>query len=537
MRVKLWSLLLLCALVTGCHPNRLGEDDVDADGGTPPAPDLAMSGPFADFPASPILDTGGPSPVPGNAGDLFGPAGSGAQSGGPCLIDPELGALVPRNWLRLRFRYRAPGAQNLFEIRLHADNQINDLVVYTTATTYTLPADLWDKLTAHSADRAIQVTVRGGELMGGALVGMPALGSSGELHIAPVDAPGTIVYWTTSAGTVLRGFKVGEESVRDVLKPAQSTPGTMCIGCHSSTPDGEYVAFSQTDTPTTGDPATLSLRSLDGRAAEPPFLTAAARALLARQQQQLPTFSAAHWRSGDRTLLSILMQAARYEIVWTDLEATAQTQGVGWGIVARTGDTRMAAAPVFGHNGDLIAYVSGTTVQSGVTTTDGDLYVVPYNGRAGGRATPVSGASSPSHNEYYPAFSPDDELLAFTRIPIGQSSYNNGSAELFVIPTNGGTATRLAANDPPACAGAMSPGVLNSWPKWAPELRKHRGRQFYWLSFSSVRSSPNPQLYVTGVVIEEDGSVKTYKALHLWNQPANEGNHTAAWDVFKIIVG
>lgn len=110
-------------------------------------------------------------------------------------------------------------------------------------------------------------------------------------------------------------------------------------------------------------------------------------------------------------------------------------------------------------------------------------------------------------------------------------------AELYVIPTNGGTPTRLEANDPPACGGAKSPGVLNSWPKWAPELRESKGRPFYWLCFSSVRASANPQYYIIGVVIEEDGSVKTNKALHLWKQPANEGNHTAAWDVFKIILG
>ena len=98
----------------------------------------------------------------------------------------------------------------------------------------------------------------------------------------------------------------------------------------------------------------------------------------------------------------------------------------------------------------------------------------------------------------------------------------------------GGTATRLAANDPPACSGATSPGVLNSWPKWAPEVQSYRGRQYYWISFSSTRAGANPQLYVSGLVVE-NGTLRTYRSLYLWNQPAGESNHTAAWDAFRFM--
>lgn len=535
MNVRTYLLIGLCAVGLGCSTERAVVDTTDESTSDPP--DLAHSGPYSDFPASPILDQSGPTPVPSTAPDLFGPGRGGISSGGPCLIDPELGALVPRNWLRMRFRFRAPAEQNLFEIRVHTDNQANDLVVYTSATSWTMPADLWSSLSRHSAERPIRISIRGAQVVGDSVVGLPMAGSSGEVTIAPVDASGTIVYWTTSSGTVLRGFKVGEETVHDVLKPSQSTPGTMCVGCHSSTPDGNYVAFSQTDVAATGDPATIGLRSLDGQLREPSFLTTAARALLGRTQQQLPTFSAAHWKSGDRIALSVLQQAMRYEVIWTDLEAASQAQGVGWGVVARSGDSRMAAAPMFSHSGRSIAYVSTADARSGVTASDGDIYIVPFNSRAGGIATPVAGASSPSYNEFYPAFSPDDSLLAFSRLPVGQSSYNHTDSELYVIPASGGSAVRISGNDPPACSGKSSPGVLNSWPKWAPEVQEYGGRQFYWISFSSTRTSTNPQLYIVGVVVEADGTIKTYKALHLWNQPASDGNHTAAWDVFKLIVG
>jgi hypothetical protein len=89
----------------------------------------------SDFPSAPVIDTpdGGVAP-PSNAAQLFGSPSQGAQSGGPCLIEPEIGSLYPKNWLRPRFRWVVAGGENLFELRLHVANQTNDLVVYTAAT-------------------------------------------------------------------------------------------------------------------------------------------------------------------------------------------------------------------------------------------------------------------------------------------------------------------------------------------------------------------------------------------------------------------
>jgi hypothetical protein len=312
---------------------------------------------------------------------------------------------------------------------------------------------------------------------------------------------------------------------------------TACVACHTSTPDGLYAGLTVSANAGDGSPGAIAIRAVDGTAAEPPFLTAQAKSLLARTGQHAPTFSKAHWTNGDHVVLSMMPVAAKTEIIWTDLEATNPAQGTGWNVLARTGDTGHASGAVFAHDGARLAYVSTNGTGAGVIANQGQIFLVPYNNRQGGAAAALPGASDPAFNQYYPTFSADDTLLAFNRIPAGVSSYNAAAAEVFVVPTSGGTPTRLAANDPPACLTTKkSPGITNSWPKWSPEVRTANGKSYYFLVFSSTRnpaSNGGPQLYVAPIVVDGP-TVKTYAALYLWNQPENENNHTPAWDVFQL---
>ena len=102
-------LLVLCATGAAAACAAKGSEDdtlplvpkdsgVDANNETT-GEDTAPLGPANDFPAAPIIDKAAAS-----APTLFGPAGSGAMDG-PCLIEPQVGSLIPRNFLRPRFRY------------------------------------------------------------------------------------------------------------------------------------------------------------------------------------------------------------------------------------------------------------------------------------------------------------------------------------------------------------------------------------------------------------------------------------------------
>ncbi|MEO8552027.1 MAG: hypothetical protein ABI678_18750 [Kofleriaceae bacterium] len=215
----IYSGLVLVSLCAACAHHDSNADDAGGklDGGTVVPPD-AFAGPWSDFPTTPIVDTG----VPGGPDTLFGDPMGGAATGGPCLFEPEVGTIYPRNWIRPRFSWIAGTGENLFELRITTPTQVNPLVVYTTATSWTMPANLWMGLQVHSVNTPLTVSIRGATTDGTILTSGPEHGSSGDIAIAPVEAPGAIVYWTTTGGTRLRGFAIGDETVKDIITPTDA---------------------------------------------------------------------------------------------------------------------------------------------------------------------------------------------------------------------------------------------------------------------------------------------------------------------------
>ena len=372
-----------------------GDSSAGEDAGAPFAGPLP--GPFYDFPSSPVVDAsdGGTPAAPTNAPQLFGPATQGAQSGGPCLVEPEVGALYPNNWLRPRFAWTTPNSEDLFELRVHADNQANDLVVYTTETQWTMPKTMWLALATHSQDVAMTVTLRGGLLEAGSL-------ASEALGFERADRHRTrrrswkhrVLGVVENAQTgILKGFAIGDETVGDVLTPAQvqerGAGGVPCIGCHASTPDGLNVGFSIGYAEGSPGAYTDSIATIGTSATPgfvPSFLTADAKAAM-DSLGGIPAYSPAHWKTGDR----IVLLSDVGDLRWLNLEATgAQVAGV----VARgPADKELATDPTWSRDGTTIVYTSAQGVYNGRQNSGPmDLYSVPYSGGAGGAAAPIAGA-------------------------------------------------------------------------------------------------------------------------------------------------
>jgi hypothetical protein len=617
-----------------------------------------------DFPADPILGDG----VPANAATLFGDP-SNMSAGSFCVLEPQLssgstpGTLIPANWLRPRFKFNATGV-DLFEIRIKNAAQKFELVAYTKSSTWYLPKEIWagkgtpgtDGVTAagngaanNGAGAPFTVTIRG---VSSASPGKP-VGVTGDFNVAPVVASGSMVFWTVNTAQVtpdsskLLGFAVGDEGVAEALtltdlrwqgqmgedgsvlrgyyddpKVAGFTDGEVrCIGCHTSTPDGSAVVFTD-DWPWAKAVASVAGGS---EGTIPTFLASGASALLKMPWLGTQTMTSAHWAAGDRILVTsygVKTKSGKsrdkiwfsdiyqdpsnpdklgtHQLAWFDLESTVSVnvavtdnpdygeplnmrqdaamaaKGTAWGLIA-TGDTASAVNPAFNHAGDKIAYVTTDYAPDGHpdwTATTADVKVVPYNNKAGGTGVGLSGASDPGLLEYYPSYSIDDKFIAFTQAPKPGSAspdgpYYNRHGKIMVIPSEGGTATSLLANDPNACGGDdVARGVINSWPKWSPDAFTAHGKTYYFLVFSSARkygdeyakqfalpTSPlssfaglndSSQLYLAGVVVDNaTGAVQTFPALYIWNQnrlATNDGmgaaiqfsNLTPAWDPFTL---
>ncbi len=470
-----------------------------------------------------------------------------SPTGGPCISEPTFGALYPRNFTPPIVEWVPAVNQNVFELRWHLANQSHDLVVYTDQLNFTLPDATWKALVEHSQDRDITLSIRGAALVEGEVVGSVFAGSTGSVRIAPADASGAIVYWTTSNGSALKGFRVGDKQVRTVLSPKMITAAgkpTRCIGCHTSSPDGALAFFGRAD-PQFG----VDARQINGTGSPPSTsdVTPNALANLSRTDQDLPTLSKAHYSPSDAVVLTTLYHpdtGNKWELVWTDLHATAG----GWGILKRNGDPRGATHAAWGHDGNTVVYMSTNAIASArADRGDSDLWAVPYNGHNGGQAAPLPGANRPDSNQYYPSYSPRDTFLAFDRNPRGSQMYDSPTGEIWVLTVaSGDPAVRTPANDPPACTGQVSPGLTNSWPRWAPTVWTEGGRNYYWLIFSSKRRNgplgmPIPQLFMSSIVTRSEPGGEVLEsitpAIYISTQPANESNHTPAWDDFLIPAG
>ena len=407
----------------------------------------------------------------------------------------------------------------------------------------------------------------------------------------PYANSATQVGWTLSRDS---GGNLTTQN-RDTNVTLTPTGGVECIGCHVAVPDTNSIAFVDfypwDGVTTQVDPA--------GVGQSPAWLTAGGAETLSQGWIGMMAFSSGLWNNGTHRVVAGTQVPSNASsppwnsgssqgtssLIWIDLSTTAApsfvqngmtlqsadsnqadttqyfaNKGTTYGTIARNGDSQSASCPAWSHDGSNIVYVSNNAPQDGrLATGTGDLYVVPYNGGMGGTASPLKGAATSTLNEYYPAYSPDDAYVAYDGAPANTSMYYNAKAEVYVIPSAGGTPTRLKANDPPACLNASSPGVTNSWPRWSPEHPSCNGKTYYWLIFSSSRlnipftidstkknfktgmaDGPTSQLYLTAVVDDGSGTPTTFPATYIWNQSTQtsdgfaQSNHTPAWEVVNI---
>lgn len=261
-----------------------------------------------------------------------------------------------------------------------------------------------------------------------------------------------VYFWTVSGGE--------GQIIAGNLKDGSTIPFTplnqesSCVGCHAVSPAGGRIAAILDS-----GVGPVAVKTLEGDDIAIPSI---AGSFLA-------------W-SPDGLLLAVAAEDGNIYIV--DVEA-----GMVAPLAGASDDNVFETMPAWSPDGTTIAFVRSEDSDYGFqVTAPSQIYVVPATG---GEAVPVTGADETGFN-YYPAWSPDGQWLAFTYHQDGEDSYADNEADIYLVPAGGGERIFMSANS----------NASDSWPSWS--------RDSNWLAFNSNRN--NGQFDVFVVPINADGS-------------------------------
>jgi hypothetical protein len=465
---------------------------------------------------------------------------------GPALLYPPDGALVPSDFPALTVQYTAATAGDAGIVRFEAAAARFDFLfspkAAQTADGYrvTLDAAGFSHLFEVNGADSYAVSVLIATLAGDKVSGTPVASAARTLFVTPQKAGGAFYYWNTGGiNGSIRFLEMGKEK-----SVAVKLPTGGCVGCHSISPDASVLAVSPMGFAgfnlALGDPVT-------GK--KPSWVHADAEKQYSNGFTISPAFSPHYWTDTDKRMVvpsstgGMMGKAGLYNI---DL-LTGKSN-----VIVKGGDPGSPAFPTWSTSGAEVVYTSGPAGGQSAFAINGPckLYRVPYNDGAGGPAVPLEGAADEGVLQFYPAFSPDGQWIVYNRaedIGIGcpQSggsagatnsggTYDNCKADIFIVPSQGGTPVRLGTAN-----GDGSPGMTNSWPTFGVTIGK-----YYWIAFSSRRDygflhkgdpagSAAPQIWIAGVDPSRilQGIDGSFAALWLPFQEIDSGNHIARWGV------
>jgi hypothetical protein len=393
------------------------------------------------------------------------------------------------------------------------------------------------------------------------------LGESQPVTAAWSKTPlsGGLYYWTT-AGTGDTTFNTavarydfdGDASTPVIYLSSASAPAvpqgqTQCIGCHAVSKDGTKLAFSLGGSL----PGYYSLYDVAS-------VTATATEMPATPFAEMTTFSP----DGSR---AITMNYGDLSLRAADASLGMQTDNLFPEVQQQFGSGEKASHPFWSPGGGHIAFVSWTPSPADISadhiTGDmvegGQIWMATSDGTQPTGTAALLVPRQTGVTSYYPAISDDDMFVVFDQSSCSGppntaggwgagpcDGYNDISATLMLTTIAGGTPIELTNAN-----GAATPVVTNSWPRWSPDHGTFRGKELYWVAFSSRRAyglslvsgagvdTTKPQLWFAAVAIDPSNPVTTdpsYAAVWLPGQDPSftgpRGNHTPVWTTKAVTI-
>jgi hypothetical protein len=374
----------------------------------------------------------------------------------------------------------------------------------------------------------------------------PPMGTSAtriERYDFSQDNPAPQVVWSDDGGP-------GSTPAYDGAPQAwnNGTAGGHCIGCHTITNDGKFMALTIGGSAPTNaanwellDIANQSLELINPvgggglDTSTDPSATPLNDPPSYWKSYRNEGFAAeTAWGPNSDVMVSMYNSKLYFNSVAVNgTSATVTRQGLAFPTSAAAIDPYQSD-PFWSHDGSLFVYTSFNQSAPNNGNTNGDQKLNGQIVIADATKTSVTDdarvlvSRGSNLSNYYPCVSEDSAFVVFNQSVCGGGNdpsplgggygigscdgYDDASAELWWISAAGGSTTRLDNAD-----GIVNGNVINydnSWPRFSPDVGSFRGNRLYWVAFSSRRpygiqantgglTASEPQLWFAGVSVGE----------------------------------
>ena len=460
------------------------------------------------------LDTGAVA----NAVDLFGPAATidTSPSRAPTIAYPAPEVVMPSNIGDFDVHWQSASSDDTFEIEISSTYAVLDVYEPASPNYMAFTPDEWTVVSSQAA--SVTINVRSAS---STAPGTIAAAPTQSVTLSDQPIAGGLYYWAASSTDPNAPYGIYRHDVAAPQTAAEqfytevdagnadptNYPHGRCVACHSMSRDGTKMSIVYDGGPPSGDLIAASLMDVATRTVISP--------------------SPGYWDFASYT------STGTYVVTESNNVLTLRDGSTAAVVLDPVPTGGRASHPDFSADDSAMTFVQSV---SGFPWefTGGSIMSESFDITTQTFGTPRTiVASDGTVNNYYPTYSPDGQWILFNRAS-GGSSYNNNTAEVWVVPAAGGTPIELAiANDDPT-----EPGLTNSWARWAPFAQTVGGEPMYWITVSSTRNfgtrlvnTGRPQIWMAAFFPERAaaGAEPSTPAFRLPFQDITSSNHIAQW--------
>lgn len=401
------------------------------------------------------------------------------------LVYPLDKAVMPQNVYPANLQWENGAAGDVFRLTLKKPHYTLEAYVLHSGAgftnSYLVDGQVWSALAQSDTDDPMTLTA---ERWDSATQTAIASAKQTTLTFAKAALTGSVYYWDITAVRIKRIDDGVGTAISFMPTPPASVGGQNCVGCHSVSNNGRYMAGRLGPGENIGGVFDLTV---DLTAAPPPTVFPLNNAPLSNSSVRW-WFSS--WSPDDKRLVVTTDEGATRTMKVYDPMAGTE--------VAVTGALPTAATqPSWSPDGKNIAYVSSANAWGGQLTS-GDISLLPVTGpdAVGAPQVLVTGASLagevPAGNAAcYPSWAPGSDLIAFAH-GNGSRSETDQSA-LYVMNADGSNVRRLDTAN----------GGAQTTDNFQPHFSPFDQGGYYWVSFLSRRDYGNAQAGTKGSAYQQ----------------------------------